>query len=97
METGIDDRSALLYQIDHIFLPPKLPQENDFTVANDRALLDHVLDALRQFKDDAEGHHSSDIGRAIQMISTMLQCRPTRNLNPQQVCSALDNLVDEGR
>ena len=97
MELGIDDLSALLYQVDHIFLPPKLPQNDDYTVAQNRALIDHVLDALRRFKDDVEGHHLSDVQRAIRMVSTMLQCRPGRNLDVQQVCSALDNLTDEGK
>ncbi|KAK8044597.1 hypothetical protein PG993_004621 [Apiospora rasikravindrae] len=90
------DQSALLYQIDHVFLPRKLPQEDDFAVSNDRALTNHVLDVLRRFEDDAEGHHVSDVRRATQMVSAMLQCRTGRNLHAQQVCSALNDLADQG-
>ncbi|KAK8131570.1 hypothetical protein PG984_008008 [Apiospora sp. TS-2023a] len=90
------ERSDLMYQIDHVFLPPRLPQNDDFAVTKDRALIEHVLDALRRFEDDAERHHLSDVRRAIQMVSAMHKCRPGRNLNAQLVCSALDDLADEG-
>ena len=83
---------ALMYQIDHVFLPPKLPQGDDFTVSNDRALITHVLHALRRFEKDAEGHHLSNVRRAIQMVSAMLQCRPGSSLDEQLVSSALHGL-----
>ncbi|KDQ19885.1 hypothetical protein BOTBODRAFT_183913, partial [Botryobasidium botryosum FD-172 SS1] len=41
--------SELLYLIDHLFLPPKLPQKNESNVANERALCAFVQRCANQF------------------------------------------------
>lgn len=96
MSTKAYERSALLYQIDHVFLPPKLPQQDDFTVSNDRALLGHILGALHCFKDHVGQEHHPDVQRAVGMICAMLRCRPELNLDEAQVLAALEGLEDQG-
>jgi hypothetical protein len=41
---------ALPHAINHVFLPPKLPQSDDFDSTFDDALLDMVLTSLQDFK-----------------------------------------------
>ncbi|KAK8069035.1 hypothetical protein PG994_005651 [Apiospora phragmitis] len=96
MEVSIDNRSALLYLTDHVFLPPKLPQKDDFTSPQNRALLKHVLDVLRQFGKHVVHDHVSDIQRAVDMVTTMINCRPRVNLDEQKVGDALAGLTPEG-
>ncbi|RDW72793.1 hypothetical protein BP6252_06700 [Coleophoma cylindrospora] len=43
------DLDTVLYMIHHVFLPPKLPQKDDFAPWLDSALADMVLDSLQEF------------------------------------------------
>jgi hypothetical protein len=48
----IEDDGDLKYIIDHVFLPPKLPQKYDFdTHRKDSLLLDYVTQASKSFAD----------------------------------------------
>ncbi|KAK7942691.1 uncharacterized protein PG986_011804 [Apiospora aurea] len=96
MDIGVDNRSALLYLIDHVFLPPKLPQEDDFTFPKNHALLKNVLDALHQFGRHVAHDHVSDIQRAVGLVSTMIDCRPKLNLDERKVGDALAGLTPDG-
>jgi len=40
---------AIMYMIHHIFLPPELPQEDDFDPQHERILLNTTSDALQMF------------------------------------------------
>ena len=57
MDSSFSNRTpldAIVYMIHHIFLPPELPQEDDFDPQHERILLDTTSDALRMFKTAAE-------------------------------------------
>ena len=45
------DPSRLNYLIHHVFLPPKLPQEDDSSPAMDSLLAEYCLSALKSFQD----------------------------------------------
>ena len=45
------DQSSLKYIINHVFLPLKLPQGNDYSLENDSALSQVVADAALDFMD----------------------------------------------
>ena len=45
------DSDDLNYLINHLFLPPQLPQEDDSSTAGTRALLHHVADSAYAFQD----------------------------------------------
>jgi hypothetical protein len=50
IRTGpISDPDHLTYIINHLFLPPKLPQEGDSSPAGTQALLQHVTDSADAF------------------------------------------------
>lgn len=72
---GISD-STMMYMIHHIFLPPKVPQEDDFDPKHERSLLDITCRAIQMFKSAAE-HGQQDI---IQSASDMMEVfRSTRD------------------
>lgn len=70
----VDDRSAFRRLAHHIFLPPKLPQEED-PVEVDRELLDVTHQALRLFiKELPSGNETSKLAvTAIEQATTALQ------------------------
>ena len=42
---------SMTYIINHVILPPKLPQSDDSEVSNDSALLDTLQDGLERFQE----------------------------------------------
>src|SRR6266436_5065364 len=44
-----DPTDDLTYLINHLFLPPKLPQQDDSSIAGTRTLLHHVADSAAAF------------------------------------------------
>lgn len=48
-ENEVVSHDAMMYLIHHVFLPPKLPQEDDFSSKRQGLLIDVVLDSLSAF------------------------------------------------
>ena len=72
MDSATSNRTplaAIIYMIHHIFLPPKLPQEDDFDPQHEKILLNTVGDTLRTFK-AAAGYGQRDI---IESVSAMME------------------------
>ncbi|KAE8371457.1 hypothetical protein BDV26DRAFT_298782 [Aspergillus bertholletiae] len=57
-----------LYLFHHVFLPPKLPEGDDYTAQRDTFLLDRVIHALTEFKCDAP----YDCSGILFTVTTML-------------------------
>jgi hypothetical protein len=81
---------ALQYIIHHVFLPPKLPQEDDSDTANDFALTNQVLATLRALN-AIQGHASSETAplvTSIAMIENMINSRATNGRLLEEVVHA---------
>lgn len=96
MESLKQDQEAFNYQVHHIFLPPKLPQEDDFTEPRDRGLIDGVLEAMERFKSYLALPEVTQFQKAIDMITTMRSMRPNLHLDIKKVAGALKDLGDGG-
>lgn len=59
------------YMFHHVFLPPKLPQEDDFDPEHDLALLDSVIHALERFKTYEREQQNRIFAFAIEMLSRL--------------------------
>ncbi|KAF3059206.1 hypothetical protein GL218_04803 [Daldinia childiae] len=53
------------YIINHVFLPPQLPHENDYEVKNDEALLKMVVQTLYEFREYVQGDETNAVDSAI--------------------------------
>lgn len=60
-------RESILYAVDHLFLPPKLPQEHDYSPTPVKGMIDFVLQACQEFDDCSPASHKS-ITKAIHEI-----------------------------
>ena len=70
MDGSLSNRTplnAITYMIHHIFLPPELPQEDDFDPQHERILLDTISDALQMFKTAAE-YGQQDIIESVRVM-----------------------------
>jgi hypothetical protein len=89
---------AATYLINHIFLPPKLPQADDVNMEYEILMLDTTIDRLSKFK----GHmleHSAIIDAAIAMITTLRDVRDslsTGAVNEKKLRDSLADLCKEG-
>jgi hypothetical protein len=62
---------GLEYIINHVFLPPKLPQEDDSNATNSAFLTEQLLVALRSFQDHSPKQKRSEWIPCIKMIGNM--------------------------
>ena len=87
----------LNYIINHIFLPLKLPQEDDSDAKKDAAIIKELLVALRLFQAHMPEGQRSQWSPCINMISTMLKLRDhLGELMPKRVESALKRMMNGG-
>ncbi|KAJ4380581.1 hypothetical protein N0V86_003940 [Didymella sp. IMI 355093] len=63
---------ATSYLVNHIALPPQLPQDNDFNSEHERCLLNTTLDALRALKTFATAQHDGSLNHAILTIKNFM-------------------------
>lgn len=60
---------AIMYMIHHVFLPPQLPQEDDFDPEHEMKLLNIICETMQMFKACAK----PDQQEALQSASTMME------------------------
>ncbi|KIW67539.1 hypothetical protein PV04_06783 [Phialophora macrospora] len=91
--------SAIKYMIHHMFLPPKLPCEDDSDRSHETILLRTTIDALREFKDWVIDDHHGTIDSIIGMVANLRAVSGTDSegtVNEGQLFSALRDLPEKG-
>ena len=84
---------ALTYLIHHIFLPPELPQEDDYCSEDELTLLNITLAALRKFQSYVSGIQNDAIGSAVATITSLMSVRDSEDaVSKRKLESALQNL-----
>jgi hypothetical protein len=84
--------------IHHMFLPPKLPGEDDSTLDHETALMDITLDALCDFKKWVTEDHIGTIDSVIDMVSSMARVRDGQGtVDEGKLSRALRDLAHKGR
>ena len=68
-------RKDLNYIINHVFLPPKLPQKDDSDDTKSAALIGQVLAALRSFQAHIPEEERPVWNACIKMVNNMLEPR----------------------
>ncbi|KAG8928196.1 hypothetical protein FRC02_007250 [Tulasnella sp. 418] len=68
-----DPSKSLLFIVNHVFMPPKLPQEDDLDEHNERDLCGNVCGAAREFGDAIppdEAHHWNPLSKFLKQFSS---------------------------
>ena len=87
----------LTYIINHVFLPPKLPQKDDSDVAKDELLLKKLLAALESLKHHIPDTEHSKWNPCIKMVYVMLTLRShSGGLVADRLEKALREMLDGG-
>jgi hypothetical protein len=87
----------LEYIITHVFLPPKIPQEDDHNPKQDLALIEGCKAALRLFQAHLPCRESEQWKVSILMLSKMLELRnPSGDIQAEKVGLSLEAMKDAG-
>ncbi|KAF2866821.1 hypothetical protein BDV95DRAFT_611492 [Massariosphaeria phaeospora] len=82
---------AIAYLVNHVILPPKLPQADDYHPANEIVLIETIRQALQEFQ-DLTG--SPQVASAIATISNLLKSRGVNGIiSDRQLSSLLAGLA----
>lgn len=82
--------------INHVFLPPKLPQEDDFNAAHESFLVDTTIDALLNFKIHLQNDQKLIIESVIILMSNLKNVYSSGSINEDPLKIALKDLLKEG-
>jgi hypothetical protein len=87
----------LTYIINHVFLPPKLPQKNDSDNGKGTSLIEELLAALRLFQAYIPEQERSEWIPCIKMVGNMLELQDQfGGLVVDKVETRLRKLMDGG-
>jgi hypothetical protein len=85
---------ATSYLVNHIVLPPQLPQRSDYDAAHERHLVVTTLQALQEFKNRIDLRHTSAITSAIATVKNLRDSRDTDgNISEVQLVSILEKVA----
>ncbi|KAM3067027.1 hypothetical protein ACMFMG_011809 [Clarireedia jacksonii] len=88
---------AVMYMLYHIFLPPNLPQQDDFNPQHETFLLNTIDDALQKFKAATEESLQHIIECVIVMVENLRRVREDSGaISEQTLKSALGELANIG-
>ncbi|OQD78015.1 hypothetical protein PENANT_c098G01996 [Penicillium antarcticum] len=86
-----------LYLFHHIFLPPKVPQAEDYNAQQEHHLLDSVVDALLSFSDYVPTADTIIVRKATEMISRLRKAySPHGSVDEKQLEMSLAELPIRG-
>jgi hypothetical protein len=71
--------SAAAYLVHHVVLPPKLPQEDDYNASHEHCLIDVVICALQDVRDDVKGQDLRDL--VTSAITAIMNLDDSRDKN----------------
>lgn len=95
------DLNNLEYIFNHVFLPPKLPDQADKnSEKNTSALLDVVEEAARAYQKQLTGSVQPRIqarwDSSIKMLSTLGELQNSKSLSKEKLSSAIENMGTGG-
>lgn len=89
--------AASLYLFHHIFLPPQLPQADDYSPEYDMILLKRVTEALGTFSSHVLSQDTSVITAGISMMEALRAiCGGKGEVNEKALIDALNQLETKG-
>ncbi|KAF4634558.1 hypothetical protein G7Y89_g3549 [Cudoniella acicularis] len=90
------EMDSLLYQINHIFLPPQLPNKEEKNVSHERSLHETVYLALQLFEKYFPSGQRPEVDRCIRMMRSMICIRDANGfLDPTRLDDEIMNLSDK--
>lgn len=68
--------APLEYLINHVFLPPKTPQEDDINIEQEHNVISSLLLSVRMFSKVYQATESKKFSRVVRMLERLLRMKP---------------------
>ena len=88
---------AVWYLIHHVFLPPKVPQADDYDASLDVTLLKAIIHGLNVLKGRLPTEKLVPINNALAMLRNMQKVHISGNVNETELLQALASLIQDGQ
>lgn len=85
------------YIINHIFLPPQLPQEDDYDIAQEHALCAAIEDCAGEYAAQAFSQRKRRWNRMRDMLGNLRRSHETVSLTADHVNESLAKMKDLGK
>ncbi|KAH7024585.1 uncharacterized protein B0I36DRAFT_416058 [Microdochium trichocladiopsis] len=93
-------REGILYAINHLFLPPQLPQTHDYSQAHVRSLVEFLAQTLQDFEKNSDGAHQSITKEAAHVVLTFSKLHAIGDsqvsVQPEMLATSLRDLCTKG-
>ncbi|KXJ86074.1 hypothetical protein Micbo1qcDRAFT_219949 [Microdochium bolleyi] len=102
MAVEIDDmtREVAVYAINHLFLPPKLPEQDDYSQREVQALCDFVVSVLQNFLVHTSTQHKTTVQAGIDLLDSFMDVhtvgKEVVSIQPDRLVGKLRQLCTEG-
>jgi hypothetical protein len=90
-------REEVRFLYHHVFLPPKVPQTDDYLPELDLALTRTVRESLAALKSCTPSECHQGIAAATQMLSTMQKFHEDGQVDAKELLGAFNNVVQHGK
>jgi hypothetical protein len=89
---------AVTYLINHIFLPPKLPQYDDFDIEYETVIAKVAIASLSKFKNHVHHSHHATVASAIAMVTSLRNVydAATGSVSEKKLVDALVHICQQG-
>ena len=88
---------TLAYIINHVFLPPKLLEEDDSGVDRDFALIEECTAAWKMLQVHLPSHEGQKWVACTRMLEKMLKLRdPSGDIISGKIVTTLDSIAEQG-
>ncbi|KAK3305905.1 uncharacterized protein B0T15DRAFT_556437 [Chaetomium strumarium] len=77
-------RKSLEFAINHVFLPPRTPLEDDVSIPDEHTLISVFLESIKQFAKDNPLAGCDRLGPTIRMIERLLKVKPGLDENAKE-------------
>lgn len=89
-------RHAVEFLYHHVFLPPKLPQSDDYDSELDLTLMKVCEESLASFKGLISHLHQEKIQAAISMLASMQKIHSDGTVREKELSNALSDVMEHG-
>ncbi|KAF7971941.1 hypothetical protein HWV62_19393 [Athelia sp. TMB] len=86
------ERSQLEYISNHVFFPPKLPQEDDYQVSHERALCESLVASALEYKVHAPASDRDRWGKIKKMLENLRSTQESEALSQERIRQSIAHM-----
>ena len=86
------EKSQLEYISNHVFFPPKLPQEDDYQVTHEKALCESVIASALEYRVHAPASDRDRWGKIKKMLENLRNTQESEALSQERIRESIADM-----